>query len=204
MIRLKPRTPLAALMAAAAVVALAPGRAGAGHVAAPDTGIVVDMGTVMPIGDPMYFFTFAVEFKPDPLVHDFIQAGDNFTINLTGNNGLILGTNSQPSNGDWAATSVTPSTVTWTFIGATPITTPQSLDPVAPFFGIESTVFSSGTFTYSFNDSVPPGTPGGNPNSGGGSFTITATPEPASILLVGLGAPAALHLLRRSRRRAAR
>ena len=199
-----PRTPLAALMAASALVSLAPSRAGAGHTSAPHTGIIVDMGTVQPVGDPMYFYNFDVVFKPDPAVNDFIQTGDNFTINLTGNNGLISGTNSQPSNGDWAATTITASSVTWTFIGVTPITVGQDLDPVAPFFGIESTQLTTGTFTYTFNDSVPPGVPGGNPNSGGGSFTVTGLPEPSSLVLVGLGAPIALHLLRRSRRRARR
>lgn len=161
-----------------------------------DLGIIIDAGTVQPVGDPNYVYQFDVEFKPDPTLHDFIQNGDSFTVFLTGNNGVIAGTNTQPLT--WSATAFSPGSVTWTYIGNDPITSATPLDPLpGPLFQVVSTIETSGTFTYTFRDSLP-GQPGGH--SGGGSFTVTAVPEPTSMALIGLGIPALVLLRRRSRR----
>ena len=93
-------------------------------------------------------------------------------------------------------------TVTWTYSGGGTIMGDTLLDPPpGPFFSVVSPDMLTGTFLYSFQDSIP-GTPGGN--TGGGTFTVTAVPEPSSIALVVLGGPLALYLARRSRRGAAR
>ena len=196
MMRPHTRALIAGLFVVAALPFAAPRTAMAGVTAPPGTGIVVNSGTVQPVGDPNYLYQFDVALKPDPLLHDFIQKGDNFTIDLTGNNGIISGTNGQPLN--WSASNFTPDTVTWTYIGSIPILATMDLDPIpGPFFQVVSLFESTGGFTYSFHDSLP-GDPGGN--SGGGTFTISAVPEPSSLLVVGLGAPLMLYLLRRSRR----
>ena len=129
------RIPVAVLTAAAAFISLAPSRARAdlpggppgGFTALPGTGIVVSTGDVQVAGDPHWLYQFDVILKPDPAVHDFIQKGDNFTVTLANNTGLISGTNGQPP--DWAATSFTASSVTWSYIGDNPITAMTPLDP---------------------------------------------------------------------------
>ncbi len=196
MMRPATRIWIAAPLAAAALALSTSGPAKAG---APGTGIVVNSGTVQQAGDPHWLYLFNVSFAPDPALHDFIHTGDNFTVTFANNTGVLSGTNGQPP--DWAATSFSADSVTWSYIGSDDITAGLPLDPApGPFFEVESSQFSDGTFTYSFNDSLPKD-PGGN--SGGGSFIVTAVPEPSSVALVVLGASLAFCMARRSRRRAA-
>jgi hypothetical protein len=190
------RISIAGVMAASALSFFSTGSAKAQFL---DLGIIVDSGTVQPVGDPNYIYTFQVEFKPSPTLHDFIQNGDSFTIFLTGNTGVLSGTNDQPPV--WSAGSFTGGSLTWTYIGGGMITTAMPLDPPpGPFFQVVSTQLTSGTFTYTFKDSIP-GSPGGN--TGSGSFTVTVVPEPSSAILCGLGVPV-VYFAARLRRRAAR
>jgi hypothetical protein len=187
---------IAGIMTASALALAAPGPAKADLLS---FGIVVDEGTVQPIGDPRGLYTFDVVFNPNPATGEFVQMGDSFTITLAGNPQVIPGTNGQPA--DWAETAITTNTVTWSFIGDTPITTMTPLDPTPPFFEVEGVNIVSGTFSYTYIDSLP-NKPHGN--TGGGTFVVPFVPEPSSLALVALGAPAALCLSGRLRRRSGR
>lgn len=198
---------LLAVALAAAVASWRPGPVVADTTAPPGTGIIVGGGTVQPVGDPHGRYTFVdVEFKPaSPL--ESIQAGDSFTVTST----LPLipfyqGTNGQPP--DWSASYGDPvggtptvppeyESVTWTYFGTDPISAASPLDPApGPYFQVDSPDLLPGLFQYTFQDTLS-----GAPNVGHGTFSIA--PEPSSLALVGLAAPAAALLLRRSRRAAA-
>lgn len=207
MMRPTTRILFAGALAAATLTLGAPGRAVAAILAPPNTGIVVGGGTVQPVGDPHGRYIFDAEFKPVSAL-ETIEAGDFFTV--TALNPIIpfyFGTNGQPP--DWSASFLDPVggpptippeyfTVQWTYFGTMSITAGGPLYNTAtgPFFQIDSPDMLPGLFQYTFHDHL-----GTDTNIGGGTFSVA--PEPSSLVLIGLGGPAGLYLLRRSRRRAA-
>ena len=206
----KPLNCVPLTMAALTLLVMSPARAGL-IVAPPDTGIIVDTGTVQPIGDPLGIYNFAVEFKP--VAGESIQFGDSFTVtSTTPLIPLIGGTNSQPPL--WAAsfsngvpgTTYEYYTVTWTYIDPDKrdaITKTGSLDPSPPFFQVLGPGVVPGNFSYTFTDTfTDPTTQNTSANAGNGSFTVFAIPEPSTLIPAGFGATAGLVLLCRSRRRA--
>jgi hypothetical protein len=184
-------------------------------------GITIDGGFEPTTGDPPYIYIFQVFLDPGFAVVS--SRPDFFTIeSLVG-----ITTNSLTSEPEnlptvvWVPTinqsgapSPFSSDVTWTFLGNTPITNPNppgsNLEVFLGQFEVQTSV------SFANGPPVPPGTiinytflvEGLNgPVSGSGSFPIVdlTVPEPASIVLLTVGAVALpMFVARRRRRQAAR
>jgi hypothetical protein len=169
-----------------------------------DAAIVVDMATVMQVPDPTFLYHFQVE-----LTNNIVPPGEEIATNdfftIYDIQGLIPGTNNQPPN--WAATfqfvGITPIgvnppddptllNVTWTFIGDVPILAPAMLGG----FTVESRSDASRHLAYSWQTTLI----GDGHRSGTTTVDVLDTPEPSSLVLAGIGLPAAFLWLRRRSR----
>jgi hypothetical protein len=166
--------------------------------------IIIDFGSVMPVPDPSFRYTFhsILTDVPNPPGVE-IAPNDFFTVYDL--KGIILGTNTQPNN--WAATfnlvgRTPPNTnppddaaifnVTWTYVGTDPILAPQDLG----LFSVQSTDGSLRSLSYAGQDTLLTGGTKGNM----GTVVIQGVPEPTSLLLAGIGLPATWMFIRRRRR----
>ena len=191
--------PFAALVALAAIGSAAPeARAGA----------ITVSGGYLPTGDPRFLYVFDVNLNPNYT----LQYGDSFTIdglpgvtNTAGSPSYVSGPYStyfgNASIDETNSTSPYSSNVTWTYRGNTTLT--GSLD--LGTFSIYTTYnYPTGTQTPFPSGETSPNVSytyniGGN--TGSGTFTMSAVPEPSSmiLLLIGGAVPAGAVLWRRMR-----
>lgn len=207
MMRPTTRILFAAPLAAVALTLLGSNPARAGQA----LGIVVGSGTVQPVGDPTYLFTFDVLFYPDIALNERIMpatmnaAGDSFTISGF-NGGFVPGTLTAPIPPWTTYTGISQdgTSVTWSLgYGQFPITSaniPNGSDHVdLGIFTVQTFAPLTGQFSISFNDTEDTTVQGGN--HGGSTFTVVAVPEPSTLAIAGSGAFAGLCLVGRRLRR---
>jgi hypothetical protein len=170
----------------------------------PSTGIIITRGAVSPVGDPSFAYTFDIQLAADQtlLTGGFITVYD-FPSDITSSS-----LTSQP--GLWTETiqdtGVTPSgasppdspifeNVTWVYRGA-PIDNSSSSPMDLGLFAIGPIPENSPSITLTYVGSLD-----GKTAADTGSITVTAIPEPSSLILLLTAMVGAPLLILRTRRR---